>query len=157
MKLKIKNIQFLDMIFKYLVYSKKLNTNIANLNLVIKIDGQLWSGDFVLFKEGKIFNPYIDYDNDIIHDYKYISHYTPIDLNLSKYEKLKPTEIYLLLNDLISLSKNLDLKNIDLLPILHNATNLTTRCNFNFIQLDNESDYEVVSLVESLKDVYTHS
>ena len=161
LKLNIKQIQALDFLLQRLNSIFLYTSEKESLNLVIKFNNSLWKGNFIYYKNSSILNYYIDFDSCIesktlkINDLFKLPH----DFNNYRYRYSNITfdKIYLLLTELASTIKNIDTSNINLEPFLYNATNLETNISLPFLSLNSDDEFEVVSIVKSLKDEYTHS
>ena len=162
MKLNIKQIQLLDAILQELNRTYSYTT--SNLNLVIKFNNSLWKGSFVNFQNSKLITNHIveDFFKGYQIETNSVSFYRLMDkcncdFNKSKYKDIKLNSMHLLLSELISSITKLDVSKIDFEPFLYNAVDLLTNRTLPFIHLGNDTEFEVISIVESTIDEYTHS
>lgn len=162
MKLNIKQIQLLDAILQELNLRHSYTS--SKLNLVIKFNNSLLKGSFVNFQNSNLITQRIL--EDFFQDYRIktnsISFYTLMskcncDFNEFKYKDINLNNMHILLSDLLSTVTKLDVSKIDFEPCLYNAVNLETNFKIPFLYFDYDSEFEVVSIVESPKDECTHS
>lgn len=157
MILNLRQIQILDFLLQRLNKYHSYTNN--ELHLVIKINNSLWKGNLINFNSYNISEYYIDFDNCI--EYKEIGIKDlvtlPSDFNGNRYSNVKIDSLYLLLIELTNIVKNIDTSTINLNPFLYNAVNLETNVSLPFLYLDNNDEFEVVSIVVSSKDECTHS
>lgn len=162
MKLNVKQIQLLDAILQELNHTYSYTS--SNLNLVIKFNNSLWKGSFVNFQNSNLITNHIV--EDFFKGYQIqtnsVSFYTltnmcNCDFNKSKYKDIELKTMDLLLSELLLTITKLDVSKIDFEPFLYNAVDLLTNKTLPFIHLGNDTEFEVVSIVEASKDEYTHS
>lgn len=153
MLLNLKQVQALDLILNILNSRYSYSSN--PLKLVVKINDSLWKGNFVNFSSddyylhqeyinsfGFIVNQSLEFE-DVITQLS--------NLKLNKYKNIKPSNLHLLLIDLVNIIKDLDTSKIklNLHSILYNAVKLDCNISLPFIILDDDSTFEVISIVES--------
>lgn len=160
MKLNLKKIQSLDILFKYFSYKENLH---SNFNIVIKIDNQLWQGDFINFKDGSIKEFSLINQNELNCEGNFLDHFFKLykkfrfDHYLELYKKSENENYfkYVLLEEFLKALDKCTLHDFNLKNVLYNAVNLSTNTKLPFIYLTDE-EYEIVSLVE-VKESNTNS
>lgn len=159
MKLNLKQIQALDFLLQILNSSFAYTSEDENLNLVIRLNNSLWKGNFVFYEDARIYNHYIDFDNCIEYKTLGVNELFKLanDFNHNRYKNVTLDKMYLILDELIPTIKEIDTSNIDLKPFLYNAVNLEANISLPFIALNGNDEFEVVSIVTSIKDECTHS
>ena len=160
MKLKINQIQFLDFLLKR-IQSKEGNflNNNEKLSIVIDINGALWTGDFINYSNFKIKNITLDYEGDF--STSEITFSSFIDTSNRKFfdffnfnnklHNIDKSNLYLLLNELFEALNKVDCSNLKADSIIFNAENLTSNCKLPFIRINDDIEYDVVSLIVSNK------
>ncbi|CEK35736.1 hypothetical protein UMC2_26291 [[Clostridium] sordellii] len=160
MKLTLKELQSLDILLNNLSIKENLQ---SRFNIVIKIDNQLWQGNFVYF-ENNITNNYYDdaikeffIDKEIgfnsrrLFDCNFFL--TNKDFSYEKYVSIynNVDETYsnaFILKEFVKVIKKSALQDFEPYRILYNAVNLTTNTKLPFINLSSD-EYEVVSLIRN--------
>lgn len=157
MYLKLNQIQVLDFILKKL-QGKYLNflKSDEKLKLVVKINNNLWTGNFVNYSGRYIENLSIDFDNQLSESY--IDFYNIFDRNIfsefnlnTKFKNITSPTLYLLLEELIKVIKDLDCSKLITPSILFDSVNLDTNLTLPFIFL-NDVEYDVVSIITTTKN-----
>lgn len=161
MKLKVNQIQFLDFLLKRMQSdsSNFLNAD-EKLSLVIDVNGNLWTGDFVNYSNFHIQNISLDYDGDLTStEIDLISIITVANLDdfkrfnfKDKFHNINSSNLYILLNELLKKLDKVNCSNLVIDPIIFNAVNLNSSCKLPFIYIDNTIEYDVVSLIVSNKN-----
>ena len=158
MKLKLKQIQALDFLLQRLNSIFSYTDETKKLNLVINFNNSLWKADFIFLQNSYLENYYINNDFWIEKNSTPITELKPLysNFNFRRYENIKLKNINLLLHELLSIVSKVDTE-IYFQPCLYNVVNLETNFKIPFLHLDHNDEFEVVSIVESPKDEYTHS
>lgn len=159
MKLNLKQIQILDLILQRLNSIFLYTDKTKKLNLVIKFNNSLWKGDFIHLHNSYLENYYISNDFWVEKNLTPITELKliPDNFNFRRYQYIKLKNIHLLLHELLSIVSTIDISEINFQPCLYNAVNLETNFKIPFLYFDYDSEFEVVSIVESSKDECTHS
>lgn len=158
MKLTLKQLQTLDIILK----DTLLKNNISSkFNFVIRINNDLWTGDFVDYDENLNYikkngnGIFLNCNETISHHLDYMSYekntrFKYFSDNINKY--INSYSLPLVLINLLD-EVNLDelvFNKIQLPPVLLNAKQLTNDISsIEYLYLDDEIEYEVVSIIES--------
>lgn len=161
MKLKVNQIQFLDFLLKRM-QSKGSNFLSSNekLSLVIDIDGNLWTGDFINYSDCKIQNLSLEYDGDFTpNEIDFISIITASNVDFfkrlnfnSKFRNINTSNLYILLNELFEIIHKIDCSNLKSDSIIFNAENLYYNYKLPFMCINDNVDYDVVSLIVLTKN-----
>lgn len=159
MKLSLKKIQALDCLLKE---SLSKNNISHTLQLVIKIDNELWTGDFVKYANSLIYwtniaNFYRTTNKKIYCD-EYFDFYKSEIAVLFDYEcflelfsKSLKENNYFLLKHLVYMIDKLSIKEIELNPILYNPkklSNINSDSSLQTLYLDENIEYDVVSIIK---------
>ncbi len=161
MKLKINQIQFLDFVLKR-IQSKEGNflNNNGKLSIVIDINGALWTGDFINYSNFKIKNVTLDYDGDFsTSEIAFSSFVNKSNIDFfehfyfnKKLYNIDKSNLYLLLNELFETLNKVDCSKLKADSIIFNAENLNSNFKLPFICINDDIEYDVVSLIVSNKN-----
>ena len=160
MKLTLKQIQALDCLLQEFLYRNEIK---HKMQLVIKVNSELFTGKFIDYKESKIsymyLNKYKSFINKSIESVEFINFYEPLnswnnfyfDEILEKYKNLLIKNDKYLLKYLIDLINNIDISNINLDPILLNPKKINNFSEYyplEYMYLDESITYDVVSIIK---------
>ncbi|WP_302660064.1 hypothetical protein [uncultured Clostridium sp.] len=160
MKLTLKQIQALDCLLQEFLYRNEIK---HKMQLVIKVNSELFTGKFIDYKESKISYMYLNkskyFRNKSIDSVEFINFYEPLnswnnfyfDEILEKYKNLLIKNDKYLLKYLIDLINNIDISNINLDPILLNPkkiNNFSESYPLEYMYLDESITYDVVSIIK---------
>lgn len=160
MKLTLKQIQALDCLLQEFLYQNEIK---HKMQLVIKVNSELFTGKFIDYKESKISYMYLNkskyFINKSIDSVEFINFYEPLnswnnfyfDEILQKYKNLLIKNDKYLLKYLIDLINNIDISNINLDPILLNPKKINKFSEYyplEYMYLDESITYDVVSIIK---------
>ena len=153
MKLTLKQIQIVDFLLQELNQRYSYIPDTEQLNLVIKIDNSLWKGNLIKYKDYRAYKTLLDYDSCCDLYFRQEKLFTlPSDFEFKNYRHITLDKMYLLLNELISISKKIDTLFVDLDPVLFNAVNLNSDLKLPYLLLDPNATFEIVSVISTTNE-----